>query len=640
MANGRGIVRIRTRNSKRVLALALAAAAALSFAGCAASHFRKSADRETYGVINEKTPAVPGMDTKFTIEQEDATKLIEDLQPVEVKEEFLGEEAVAKGPVRVISLEKALGLAVKENRDYQRQKELVYLSALQLTLERHQWTPIFNANAAGGYTRSTTDTTSLSTTAQLAQQAPALITQLGQLTGTPGELLSRYSQLVQSAATVTGANQASVNILDERRVTGDVSLGMSRLLAGGAQIAVDLSSNFLRFLTNDPRVNAESALAASLRKPLLRGAGRKVAQENLTQAERDVLYDLRAFARYRKDFAVQIAETYFRVLQARDAAENNWLGYQALQQDAKRMEAMAREGRATETDLGLSRQAELNAKDDWILSVQRYKQSLDEFKIQLGLKTDAAVVLDPAELDRLMSEGLKHPTLSDEDAVKVALVTRLDLYNVRDQEEDAARKVYVAANALKPGLDLVIQGNVNSQDNNRFQELDFQRARITAGLDLDPDLDKKAERNQYRATLINHERSQRERELAEDNVKLQVREDWRNLEQAKRSFEIRQQGVALNERRVKEQTLLSELGRATARDTVEAQNDLISARNALTDALVSHTIARLQFWRDMGILYIKDNGQWEDVTDVDYSDSGSEPGNAAAAAPEEPVSAH
>ncbi|MDX9975382.1 MAG: TolC family protein [FCB group bacterium] len=635
------MVRIRTVNTIRIFAFAaLIGLVALSL-GCAPSRFRKAADRETYGVIAEKTPEVPGMDTQFTIEEgQDAAQLIEDLAPVEVQEDFLGEEAIAKGPVRVIGLEKALELAVKENRDYQRQKEVVYLSALQLTLERHQWTPIFNASGSAAYARTTRDITTLSTTAELAQAAPTVITQLGQLTGTPGELLNRYAQLVESAATVTGANQPSTDTLDERSVVGDTRVGMSLLLAGGAQIAIDLSSNFLRFLTNDPRVGAQSALAATLRKPLLRGAGRKVAQENLTQAERDVLYDLREFARFRKDFAVRIAESYFRVLQARDAAQNNYLGYLALQQDAIRMEAMAREGRNTETDLGLSRQAELNAKDDWILSVQRYKQSLDEFKIQLGLMTDAAVVLDPAELDRLMAEGLKHPSLTDEEAVEVALVTRLDLYNVRDQEDDAARKVYVAANALKPGLDLVIQGAADSVGDDRFQELDFKRARISAGLDLDPDLDKKSERNQYRATLINHERSQRERELAEDNVKLQVREDWRTLEQAKRSFEIRQTGVALNERRVAEQTLLGELGRATARDTVEAQNDLIGARNALTDALVSHTIARLQFWRDMGILYIKDNGQWEEVTDVDNPDTGSEPGSPAADAAQEPVEAN
>ena len=69
-------------------------------------------------------------------------------------------------------------------------------------------------------------------------------------------------------------------------------------------------------------------------------------------------------------------------------------------------------------------------------------------------------------------------------------------------------------------------------------------------------------------------------------------------------------------RRVEEQTVRAEVGRAIAIDQVDAQNDFISAQNELTDATVRHTIARLEFWRDMGILYIKENGQWEEVNDV------------------------
>jgi outer membrane protein TolC len=71
--------------------------------------------------------------------------------------------------------------------------------------------------------------------------------------------------------------------------------------------------------------------------------------------------------------------------------------------------------------------------------------------------------------------------------------------------------------------------------------------------------------------------------------------------------------VKLAERRVEEQELLSEVGRAKAQDQVDAQNDLINSKNQRTQALVTHTIARLQFWNNMGILYIKDNGQWEDI---------------------------
>ena len=61
------------------------------------------------------------------------------------------------------------------------------------------------------------------------------------------------------------------------------------------------------------------------------------------------------------------------------------------------------------------------------------------------------------------------------------------------------------------------------------------------------------------------------------------------------------------------QNLLAELGRAKAQDQVDAQNALSDSKNQLTQALVTHTIARLQFWDNLGILYIKDNGQWKET---------------------------
>ena len=80
--------------------------------------------------------------------------------------------------------------------------------------------------------------------------------------------------------------------------------------------------------------------------------------------------------------------------------------------------------------------------------------------------------------------------------------------------------------------------------------------------------------------------------------------------------EISDVGVKLAERRVEEQNLLAELGRAKAQDQVDAENALSDARNQRTQALVTHTIARLQFWNRLGILYIKDNGQWEETQDA------------------------
>jgi hypothetical protein len=58
--------------------------------------------------------------------------------------------------------------------------------------------------------------------------------------------------------------------------------------------------------------------------------------ENLTQAEREMLYALRKFTLYRKSFSVQIATDYYHVLRNRDMALNNWNGYQSAKKNAER----------------------------------------------------------------------------------------------------------------------------------------------------------------------------------------------------------------------------------------------------------------------------------------------------------------
>ena len=104
--------------------------------------------------------------------------------------------------------------------------------------------------------------------------------------------------------------------------------------------------------------------------------------------------------------------------------------------------------------------------------------------------------------------------------------------------------------------------------------------------------------------------------VTKDEIKLQVRDRWRSLDQAKRNYEISEIGVKLAERRVEEQNLFAELGRAMAQDQVDAQDNLVNSKNQRTEAPVDHTVARLRFWDNVGILFIKENGQWQEVSNV------------------------
>ncbi len=600
---------------------------------CSTTRYKEKADAEVYPIIAAKSQEVPGSSKEFTIEQEESLSL-EDLPTVEAEDPSLGDDAASEAGFYRVSLEKALSVAVKHSREYQNQKEALYGSALALTLQRHNFDPIFASRLSGYYNRTTRDVEHPTDAARIAQALPDILERTGDLTGGTGDLLDSYAQIVEAAAAVAGiTDDTRIDVIDERSVTGASSLGFDMLLAGGARIAMELSSNFLRYLTGDPRVATSSTLTATITQPLMAGAGRDVVLENLTQAERNVLYQLRSFTQYRKNFAIDIAASYYRVLQNRDAVRNNWSGYLAFQENARRQRALAQAGRIKVAELGRNEQAELQARDRYISAAQNYADSLDQFKIRLGLSTDAPVVLDEKELEILREKGLDHPNLEPEQAVEIALVSRLDLMIARDRVEDAQRKVLVAANALQPDVNLVAEATASSFGQDRFQSIDFERTRASIGLDVDPVFDRKSERNAYRTALIGYDQAARGFQESTDQVKLDVRQAWRNLQQAQVSFQIQEIGVKLNERRVREQELLFQAGRGSAIDQVDAQNSLISSQNDLTAALVQHTIARLSFWRDMGILYIKENGQWEDITDDDYSgDAGEKADQADASA--------
>jgi outer membrane protein TolC len=212
----------------------------------------------------------------------------------------------------------------------------------------------------------------------------------------------------------------------------------------------------------------------------------------------------------------------------------------------------------------------------------------------------------------IADSGMASPELDLDEAVEMALQTRLDLYTQLDLVQDAARKIRVAANALRPGVDLTLAVAVPDSGNNALGELDFEDAVYGAGLDFDLALDRRIERNEYRRTLINYESARRAYLLAMDNVKLDVIDAWRRMTEARKSYEINLTSVRINERRVEEAELRAELGLGDVQDTVDSQNDLTAARTELTRSIVNHNIAKLEFWRDVGLLYVRDDGSWEE----------------------------
>src|SRR5262249_18014626 len=86
------------------------------------------------------------------------------------------------------------------------------------------------------------------------------------------------------------------------------NVGFTKLFSTGALLLADFANQTVFNLTGVGRsLSSQSTINLDLIQPLLRGGGRAVTLEPLTQAERNLLYEIRTFARFRKEFYVSIA---------------------------------------------------------------------------------------------------------------------------------------------------------------------------------------------------------------------------------------------------------------------------------------------------------------------------------------------
>jgi outer membrane protein TolC len=495
-----------------------------------------------------------------------------------------------------ITLHEALQIAARNSREYMTAKEDVFRAALDLDLERDEFRTII-------------------------------------LTVVESEISTDRS----GSSTITGIENRA-----------DVSL--SRNLKTGGKIVAQLAIDLVKLLTLDRSAALGQLGDATITIPLLRGAGRHIATEPLTQAERKVLYAIWTFERFKRSFAVQIASDYLAVLQQLDQLTNSEENYRQLIASARRARRLADAGRLPEIQVDQAVQNELRARNSWVSTKQAYTGALDAFKISLGLPTDSRIELDRKELAHLVTvasglingetaavnEGEPIPPadapiellppsrehvgpyeFDEKDAIALALRNRLDLRTAQEQVYDAQRAVIVAADNLRAELTLFGSASIGEARSLATAGLPDAKLQPDEGLysallSLDLPLHRVEERNVFRESYVNLQKSVRDLQLLEDEVKFDIRNRLRDLLVFREGVNIQAQSVQVARRRVASTNLFLQAGRAEIRDLLEAQEALVTAQNGLSSAVVSYRISELELQRDMGLLQVNEKGLWKE----------------------------
>jgi hypothetical protein len=210
---------------------------------------------------------------------------------------------------------------------------------------------------------------------------------------------------------------------------------------------------------------------------------------------------------------------------------------------------------------------------------------------------------------------------TEANAVAFAKANRLDFMNLKGRVTDNWRKVQVAANALKGEVNIV--SNVNlATDPNHNNPLNFAASASTFsfGLQFDAPLNRQAERNAFRTSLINYQVARRNYMALSDTIEQTIRADLRNLEAQRQSFEIGRQQVVAAARQVEgaRQDIIAgsrqaaASGNAATLNILNALQDLLDARNRLASSFFNYEQLRIKILLDMESLQLDERGFYSD----------------------------
>ncbi|MFT3878884.1 MAG: hypothetical protein QM703_04380 [Gemmatales bacterium] len=295
-----------------------------------------------------------------------------------------------------INLDQALQLAVINSRELQTQREQLYLAALPVTTQEFNFLPQFMA----------TQQAIRQWTAQESSYGPT-------------------NQWELNSAAGVGMNFVT---------------GASLLLKLANQTIIDMSSN------KGPTIST-SSLVFDIGQPFLRGGGLAVALEPLTQSERDLLYEVRRYARFNKEFFVQIAGGpgvgapglaatlvqstflssgntgtiratatvvgYMPTVLRKLSIELQYRNIDDLVELLKFYREFAKGGGLSPLQVDQVEQQLLDARTQVLAQEVNYLDSIEQFKLQLGLPTDLPLELNAAVLEDLREQIFRFQKLEE-----------------------------------------------------------------------------------------------------------------------------------------------------------------------------------------------------------------------------------
>lgn len=259
-------------------------------------------------------------------------------------------------------------------------------------------------------------------------------------------------------------------------------------------------------------------------------------------------------------------------------------------------------------------------RDEAKSTIVRFSQQLSEISDLIYL-TEVRV--------RLAKVQLPVPGITSNEAFGIASQNRLDWMNARASVVDQWRQINLQANRLKSDMDIFVSGDVGTNGNNpaKFRG---PTGTLRLGVRFDGALTRLLERNAFRESIIEYQRSRRDFIRFQDTIGRNLRRVLREMDQLQRSFEIQRNSVEIAVRRV--DVSLQSLNRPPVPAPAGAPNnqlspnasfsmltalgDLRASKDNILNVWLSYQAARLLLARDLGVMGMDVDALWLDSLEL------------------------
>jgi hypothetical protein len=379
----------------------------------------------------------------------------------------------------VLNLEQAIKVARMNSRDYQRELEDLYLSALDVTFERFR----FDA-----------------------------------------QYFARNSTLY----TANGPDRSGSGGVTSSQLSTETTAELHKLTATGGELVAGLANSILWQFAGPDTNSYNSLLDFSFVQPLLRFGGRARVLERLTRSERDLLANVRQMQQFQQGFYVELATGrnggdgpnrggqvgaaglgliagppvgqtgaagaggFFGLLQRSQQIRNQQANVAALRVSLAQLIETFDAGRiANRLQVDQARQALYRGEEGLLTAKAAYQTQLDAYKIDLGLPPDLDVIIRDSLLDKFR---LNVPaTIELQDQVNSVLETlrqpeRISSLDVMRQHLDRLLALQAGVTQQLDALPNEL-GRLDAKLPTRFEQLRNlrQRPEVQRG-EADPDI--------------------------------------------------------------------------------------------------------------------------------------------------------